>query len=162
MHPLTPILIIGHPLSPSSIYNYLWHPLCSVYELDSPLGQPLSRSSLALGGPSTSYSMHFFTQSPSSFRSTCPYQCSLFCCNTSDTVCHLYLVSLSSLLGSLSFNFNATHSPDHSHLCLLKCHHIFFPYRPGLTSMQHAASTQLLYNLPLIIKDTSLLVSSGI
>jgi len=22
----------------------------------------------------------------------------------------------------------------------LKCHHIFFPYRPGLTSMQHAAS----------------------
>ena len=30
-------------------------------------------------GPSTSYSMHFFTQS-SSFRSTCPYQRSLFCC----------------------------------------------------------------------------------
>ena len=26
-------------------------------------------------GPSTSYSMHFFTQSSSSFRSTCPYQC---------------------------------------------------------------------------------------
>ena len=25
-------------------------------------------------GPSTSYSMHFFTQSLSSFRSTCPYQ----------------------------------------------------------------------------------------
>jgi len=25
-------------------------------------------------GPSTSYSMHFFMQSPSSFRSTCPYQ----------------------------------------------------------------------------------------
>ena len=37
---------------------------------------------LPLGlGPSTSYSMHFFTQS-SSFRSTCPYQRSLFCCNT--------------------------------------------------------------------------------
>ena len=31
--------------------------------------------------PSTSYSMHFFTQSSSSFRSTCPYQRSLFCCN---------------------------------------------------------------------------------
>ena len=26
-------------------------------------------------GPSTSYSMHFFTRSPSSFHSTCPYQC---------------------------------------------------------------------------------------
>ena len=37
---------------------------------------------LPLGlGPSTSYSTHFFSQS-SSFRSTCPYQCSLFCCNT--------------------------------------------------------------------------------
>ena len=46
IHPLTPILIIGHPLSSSSIYNDLWHPLCSVYELDSPLGQHLSRSSL--------------------------------------------------------------------------------------------------------------------
>ena len=37
---------------------------------------------LPLGlGPSTSYSMHIFTQSSSSFRSTCPYQRSLFCCN---------------------------------------------------------------------------------
>jgi len=26
IHPLTSILIIGHPLSPSSIYNDLWHP----------------------------------------------------------------------------------------------------------------------------------------
>ena len=40
-HPLTPILIIGHPLSTSSIYI-----LCSVYVLDNPLWQPLSRSSL--------------------------------------------------------------------------------------------------------------------
>jgi len=31
--------------------------------------------------PSTSYSRHFFTQSVSSFRSTCPYHCSLFCCS---------------------------------------------------------------------------------
>ena len=38
---------------------------------------------LPLGlGPSTSYSMHFFTQSSSAFRSTCPYHSSLFCCNT--------------------------------------------------------------------------------
>ena len=41
--------------------------------------------------PSTSYSMHFFTQSSSSFRSTCPYQRSLFCCNI--MLCHLHLVS---------------------------------------------------------------------
>ena len=39
---------------------------------------------LSLGlEPSTSYSMHFFTQSSSYFRSTCPYQRSLFCCNIS-------------------------------------------------------------------------------
>ena len=36
-----------------------------------------------LGPSSTSYSIHFFTQSLSSFRSICPYQRSLFCCNTS-------------------------------------------------------------------------------
>ena len=39
---------------------------------------------LPLGlGPSTSYSIHFFIQSSSSFRSTYQYQRSLFCCNTS-------------------------------------------------------------------------------
>jgi len=54
-----------------------------------------------------------------------------------------------------------TYPPDHSHLCSLKCHLIFFPYRPGLTSMQMLLRTQLLYNLPLIVNDTSLLVSSG-
>ena len=32
--------------------------------------------------PSTSYSIHFFIQSLSSFRSTCPYHRSLFCCST--------------------------------------------------------------------------------
>ena len=32
--------------------------------------------------PSTSCSIHFFTQSSSSFRNTWPYQRSLFCCNT--------------------------------------------------------------------------------
>ena len=95
---------------------------------------------LPLGlGPSTSYSMHFFTQSSSSFRSTCPYQRSLFCCNTNamSSIPSIYL-TLSSLLGSLSFSLM-----PHIHLtilCSLKCHHIFFPYRPGLTSMQHAAS----------------------
>jgi len=36
---------------------------------------------LPLGlAPSTSYSIHFFTQSLSPFRNTCPYHRSLFCC----------------------------------------------------------------------------------
>jgi len=32
--------------------------------------------------PFTSYSIHFFTQSLSSFRRTCPYHRNLFCCST--------------------------------------------------------------------------------
>jgi len=32
--------------------------------------------------PSTSYSIHFFTQSLSSFHNTCPYHRNLFCCST--------------------------------------------------------------------------------
>ena len=53
---------------------------------------------LPLGlGPSTSYSTHFFTQSPSSFRSTCPYQRSLFCCSI-NSMPSIPSLSLSSLL----------------------------------------------------------------
>ena len=38
---------------------------------------------LTLGlDPSSSYSIHIFAQSVSSFRNTCPYHCSLFCCST--------------------------------------------------------------------------------
>jgi len=47
IHPLTSILVIGHPLSTSFIYYDPQHPLCSVYMPDSPFPQPLSRSSLA-------------------------------------------------------------------------------------------------------------------
>jgi len=53
-------------------------------------------------GPSTSYSIHFFIQSSSSFRRRCPYQCSLFCCNT-NVMSSIPSLSLNSLLGSLSF-----------------------------------------------------------
>ena len=49
---------------------------------------------LPLGlGPSTSYSVHFFAQSSSSFRSTCPYQRSLFCCNT-NVMSSIYMLCL--------------------------------------------------------------------
>ena len=52
-------------------------------------------------GPSTSYTIHFFTQSSSSFRSTCPYQRNLFCCNT-NAMSSIPSLSLNSLFGSLS------------------------------------------------------------
>ena len=69
-----------------------------------------------------------------------PTQSSLFCCKT-NAMSSTPSLSLSQLLTWESvFQLNATHPTDHSHLCSLKCHHVFFPYRPGLTSMQHAAS----------------------
>jgi len=39
-------------------------------------------SSFLCLAPFTPYSIHFFIQSLSSFRRTCPYHCNLFCCNT--------------------------------------------------------------------------------
>ena len=62
---------------------------------------------------SASYSIHFFTQSSSSFRSTCPYQRSLFCCNT-NAVSFIPSLSLNYLLGSLSFSLT-----PHIHLTIL-------------------------------------------
>ena len=47
-HPLTPILVVGHPLSTSSIHRDPQYPSCSAYVPDNPPRQPLSRSSLVL------------------------------------------------------------------------------------------------------------------
>jgi len=59
--------------------------------------------SLPLGlESSTSYSIHFFTQSVSSFCSTCPYHHNLFCCNI-NIISSILSLSLISLLGTLFF-----------------------------------------------------------
>jgi len=50
---------------------------------------------------STSYFIYFFTQSLSSFCSTCPYHHNLFCCST-EIMSSNPSLSLSSLLGTLS------------------------------------------------------------
>jgi len=69
---------------------------------------------LPLGlGPSTSYSVHFFTQSWSYLLNTCPYHHRLFCCNTS-AMSSTPSLSLSSLLGNLSFSLM-----PHVHLTIL-------------------------------------------
>ena len=52
-------------------------------------------------------------------------------------LCYLFLISVSAPYLQKVCYLNAIHPSDHSHLCSLKCHLIFFPYRPGLTSMQH-------------------------
>ena len=89
-------LIIGHPLSSSSIYNDPWHPLRSVYELDSPLGQPLSRSSLVfllvlnpqlhtscISSPNHHHLFAAHAHTNAAYFAAIPM------------LCHLYLVSLS-------------------------------------------------------------------
>ena len=50
--------------------------------------------------PSTSYSIHFFTQSVSSFHNTCPYHHNLCCCSI-NTISSIPSLSLNSLLGTL-------------------------------------------------------------
>ena len=84
IHPLTPILIIRHPLSTSSSYysiflvqftclTVLYHNLLQVL-----FGLPFDLE------PCTSYSIHFFARSSPCFCNT--FYCSLFCCNTSGPV----------------------------------------------------------------------------
>ena len=140
-HPLT-ILINHHPIFisffhlPRSIASSLfklhaWQSFCTT-SLHVLFGLPPGLE------PSTSYSIHFFTQSVSSFRSTCPYHRNLFCCSI-NIISSIPSLSLNSLLGTPSFvcvfYLNITHPSDHSHLCSLMCHPIFFPDRPGLTSL---------------------------
>jgi len=115
----TPIIVIKYPIC---FLHLLWS---MVYSLFNPHAlQSFSTISLQvffglpLGlAPSTSYSIHFFTQYLSSFRSTCPYHRNLFCCSTrimSSNPSRLILVSVNSLLGTLSCSLM-----PHIHLTIL-------------------------------------------
>ena len=98
--------------------------------------------------PSTSYSIHFFTQSVSSFRNTCTHHHNLFCCSI-NIISSIPSLSLYSLLGTLSFYLNIRHPSDHSHLWSLKCHLIFFLTGQVWLKCTILLCTQLLYSLPL-------------
>jgi len=63
--------------------------------------------------PSTSYSIHFFTQSMSSFHNTWLYHRNLFCCSI-NIISSIPSLSLNSLLGTLSFTLTL-----HIHLTIL-------------------------------------------
>ena len=115
-----------HPDHQTSFINFLhllWSIASSMFSLhawQSSLTTSLQvLFGLPLGlGPSTSYSMHFFTHSSSSFRSTWPYHHSLFCCNT-NAMLSIPSLSLSSLLGNLSFTLM-----PHIHLTILISAHL--------------------------------------
>jgi len=99
-----------------------------------------------------------------------PNQCLLFATHAHtiatyfavvSTLYHLFLGFLSTPYLELIFYLNTTHPSDHSHLCLLKCHLIFFPEGRVSLPCSILLCTQLLYSLPLPINDISLLVSNG-
>ena len=142
---------------PRSIYSLFklraWQSFCTT-SFHVLFGLPLGLE------PSTSYSIHFFTQSVSSFRSTCPYHCSLFCCSI-NIISSIPSLSLNSLLGTLSFTLTL-----HIHLIILvsaRWSATSFSFLTGQVSLPCSIllCTQLLYNLPLLISDVSLLVSNG-
>jgi len=115
---------------------------------------------LPLGlAPSTSYCIHFFTHSLSSFRSTCLYHRNLFCCSTEIKMSSKLSLSLNRLLGTLSCSL-----VPHIHLTILISalwSATSFSFVMGQVSLPSniLLCTQLLYNLPLTIDDTSLLLS---
>jgi len=115
IHSLTPIVVINHPLSASSVYYDPLHPPCSIHAPDNLFPQSLSKFSLVylLTWHAPLHTVHFFTQSLSSFRNTCPYHCILFCCSTKIMSSNPSL-SLNPLLGILSCSFT-----PHIHLTIL-------------------------------------------
>ena len=77
----------------SSLFKlHAWQSFCTT-SLHVLFGLPLGLE------PSSSYSIHFFTQSVSSFRNTCPYHRNLFCCSI-NIISSISRLSLNSLLGT--------------------------------------------------------------
>jgi len=138
----------------SSLFNQSAWQSFSIISLQVFFGVPLGLA------PSTSYAIHFFTQSLSSFRNTCPYHRNLFHCSTEIMPSNPRL-SLNPLLGILCCGFI-----PHIHLTIL------ISARLSVTSLSFLTGqvslpcnillhTQPLYNLPVTFDDISLLVSSG-
>jgi len=137
IYPLTPIMVINHPLSASSIcydlgilsvqftcLTVFLHNLCPIF-----FGLPLCLA------PSISYSKHFFIQSLSSFHSTCPYHRNLFCCITK-VVSSNPSPSFNPLLGTLSCSLM-----PHIHLTILTSASEVPPHFPFLWARSHLHAT---------------------
>ena len=111
----------------SSQFNLCaWQSFCTT-SLQVLFGLPLGLE------PSTSYSIHFFTQSVSSFCNTCPYHRSLFCCSTK-IILSIPSLSLNSSLGTLYFTLTL-----HIHLTILISAHwssALFSFLTGQVSLQ--------------------------
>jgi len=109
-HPDHPIFIsffhLPRSMASSMFKLHAWKSFCTT-SLHVLFGLPLSLE------PSTSYSIHFLSQSVSSFRNTCSYHRNLFCCSI-NIISSIPSLSLNSLLGTLSFTLTF-----HIHLTIL-------------------------------------------
>ena len=153
IHPLTPIVVINHPLSTSSIYYDPWHPSSSICVPDSLFAQSLSKFSLVYLLPGTLdpvivlFLQHMLIHTIATCFAVVP------------RLCHLILVSLS------PFTWNSILMP-HIHLIILIYAHwsatsLSFVMCQVSLPCSILLRTQLLYNLPLNFNDISLLVSNG-
>jgi len=105
IHPLTPVVVISHLLSASSIYCDPWHPPCSIYVPDSLFPQSLSKFSLV-------YLLAWHPPVHTPYVSS-PNHCLLFAAHAHTIAICFYLVprlclpslSFSPLLGILSCSF---------------------------------------------------------
>ena len=137
-------------LSASSIFHEPQHHPCSIHVLDNLSVQPLTVSSSAYLWVWSPLLHTPYTSSPilhtSSFRNTCPYHRSLFCCSS----------DIMSTIRSLSLNcfieIHATHPPDHSHLCPLKCH-IFLQARSHFHVTYYFVLHTLLHPIIIILSQ---------
>ena len=84
IHPLTLIMVINHPylLPPSTTIHGILPIQSTCFTVFYHNLSPSFLWSTSWPGTLHSYSIHFFTQSLSSFRNTCPYHRNLFCCST--------------------------------------------------------------------------------
>jgi len=97
IHPLIPIVVINHPLSASSIYYDPWHPPCSIYVPDSLFVQHLSEFSLVYLLTWHSPLHTPYISSPNRLLFTAHAHSIATCFAVIPRLCHLILVSLSTL-----------------------------------------------------------------
>jgi len=163
IYPFTPIVVINHPLSASSIYYNPRHPPCSIYMPNSLFPRSLSKFCLVylMAWHTPLHTPYISSHSDCLLVATHAHTIAT-CSAVVPRLCHLILVSLSTLyLELLSFSLM-----PHIHLTILISAHwsaTSFSFLMGQDSPPCSIllRTQLLYNLTVAINDTSLLVSYG-
>ena len=132
----------------SSMFNLRpWEPFCTTslqVLFDLPLGLE----------PFTLYSIHFFTQTLSSFSNTCPYYYNLFCCSNNIMLSN---VSISTLYLEFYLLPYTSMWPFSSLPTEMPPHFLFLQAGPQF----HAAFADNSCTISLTINDISLLISNG-